>query len=66
MRARLEERRQANALRDVLPPTPLIDFSSNDYLGLARGGGIGRSGGGAAVWPFDGWGCASWGFTRGS
>jgi len=38
MRARLEERRQANALRDVLPPTPLIDFSSNDYLGLARGG----------------------------
>jgi 8-amino-7-oxononanoate synthase len=38
MRARLEERHQTKALRDVLPPSALLDFSSNDYLGLASSG----------------------------
>lgn len=67
MRARLEERRQAKALRDVLPPTGLVDYSSNDYLGLASGGelaarvaerlqglsvaGLVRAGAGSAAYP---------------
>lgn len=32
----LERRKEVNALRQLLPPPALIDFYSNDYLGLGR------------------------------
>ncbi|HSI69996.1 MAG TPA: aminotransferase class I/II-fold pyridoxal phosphate-dependent enzyme, partial [Gillisia sp.] len=31
----LEKRKEESALRQLLPPSKLIDFFSNDYLGLA-------------------------------
>lgn len=36
LQAKLEERKQNNALRSLGLPSDLIDFSSNDYLGFAR------------------------------
>ncbi|MEZ4970784.1 MAG: 8-amino-7-oxononanoate synthase [Flavobacteriaceae bacterium] len=38
--AKLSERETNNALRKLAAPNGLIDFSSNDYLGLARNGAI--------------------------
>lgn len=38
--AKLSERETDNALRKLAAPNGLIDFSSNDYLGLARNRGL--------------------------
>ena len=36
LQRKLDERQAENALRHLVKPNPLVDFSSNDYLGLAR------------------------------
>lgn len=33
---KLDARQRENALRELRPPSPLVDFASNDYLGFAR------------------------------